>query len=120
MITFALKVAEKRQETSDTVTLCFKQPGLKKIKYKAGQYLTLIFRINGRRYMRPYSFSSAPGVDTFLEVTVKRVRGGVVSNHICDFVGEGDLVEVMQPLGNFIVDENCISNYYFCKLYYPY
>ena len=38
------------KETKDTITLCFKQPGLKKIKYQAGQYLSLSFRINGRKY----------------------------------------------------------------------
>jgi ring-1,2-phenylacetyl-CoA epoxidase subunit PaaE len=98
---YTLKVAAVRSETNDTVTLAFKQPGLKKIRYKAGQYLTLIFRINGRRYIRPYSFSSAPGVDNFLEVTIKRVPGGVVSNHVCDMVKEGDVIEVMEPLGDF-------------------
>jgi len=98
---YTLKVAEIRKETADTVTLCFKQPGLKKIKYLAGQYLTLIFRINGRRYIRPYSFSSCFGVDAFLEVTIKRVLNGMVSNHVNDVVQVGDIIEVMPPMGDF-------------------
>jgi ring-1,2-phenylacetyl-CoA epoxidase subunit PaaE len=77
---------------------------LKKIKYLPGQYLTLIFRINGRRYIRPYSFSSAPGVDASLDVTVKRVPGGVISNHINDRVKVNDIIEVMTPMGDFIFD----------------
>ena len=104
MINYTLKVIDIRQETADTITLCFKQSGLKKIKYLAGQYLTLIFRINGRRYCRPYSFSSAPGIDPFLEVTVKRIIGGIVSNHIHDQVKVDDLIEVMPPLGDFVYD----------------
>ncbi|MCZ4224366.1 ferredoxin--NADP reductase [Pedobacter rhodius] len=103
---YSLKVIDKRQETNDTVTLCFKQPGLKKIKYLAGQYLTLIFRINGRRYIRPYSFSSCPIVDEYLEVTVKRVLNGIVSNHINDEVKVGDTIEVMSPMGDFIFEED--------------
>jgi len=99
---YTLKVAIVRRETEDTITLCFKQPGLKKIKYIAGQYLTLIFRINGRRYIRPYSFSSCPGIDEFLEITVKRVPGGIVSNHINDVVKEGDSIETMAPMGDFV------------------
>lgn len=110
MVTYTLKVVELRKETNDTVTVCFKQPLLKKVKYQAGQYLTLLFRINGRRYIRPYSFSSAPGVDAHLEVTVKRVRGGVVSNHICDTLQVGDAIEVYQPLGDFIVDRSTIES----------
>ena len=103
---YTLKVAEIRKETEDTVTLCFKQPGLKKIKYLAGQYLTLIFRINGRRCIRPYSFSSCPGVDSYLEVTVKRVENGLVSNHINDMINVGDSIEVMPPMGDFIFEAN--------------
>ncbi len=102
---YTLKIVDIRRETEDTVTLCFKQPGLKKIKYEAGQYLTLIFRINGRRYIRPYSFSSCPGVDSFLEITVKRVENGLVSNHINDMLQIGDSIEVMPPMGDFIYDK---------------
>lgn len=106
MKVYTLKIDEKRFETEDTITLSFKQPGLKKIKYKAGQYLTLIFRINGRRYIRPYSFSSAPAVDSHLEVTIKRVPNGIVSNHIHDVVKVGDSVEVMQPMGDFVCEQS--------------
>lgn len=105
MITILLKVVEVRKETVDTVTICFKQPGFKKIKYLPGQYLTLIFKINGRRYIRPYSFSSAPEIDLFLEVTVKRIPGGVISNHINDEVKVDDMVEAMIPvMGDFIFE----------------
>jgi ring-1,2-phenylacetyl-CoA epoxidase subunit PaaE len=104
MLTYTLKVVQIRQETADTVTICFKQPGLKKIKYLPGQYLSVIFRINGRRYVRPYSFSSSPGIDPLLEITVKRLSGGMVSNHICDKVAVDDMIEVMEPMGDFVLD----------------
>ena len=106
---YTLKVIGLRKETVDTLTVVFKQPGLKKIKYQAGQYLTLIFHINGRRYIRPYSFSSAPGFDQDLEVTVKQVPGGIVSNHIADRLKAGDLVEVMEPMGNFVLNPDSIT-----------
>lgn len=114
MTNYTLKVIDIRKDTDDTVTLCFKQPGLKKIKYLAGQYLTLIFRINGRRYIRPYSFSSCPGVDPNLEVTVKRVENGLISNHINDMVSVGDSIEVMPPMGDFVFEEdNNFTDVYF-------
>lgn len=109
MLHYTLKVTEIRRETNDTVTVVFKQPGLKKVKYQAGQYLTLIFRINNRKYIRPYSFSSAPGIEDTLNVTVKRVPGGVVSNHIADCLNAGDVVEVMEPLGNFTLENKGID-----------
>lgn len=110
MLQFALKVVEIKQETDDTITICFKQPGLKKIKYLAGQYLTLIFRINNRRYLRPYSFSSAPGTDLTLNVTIKRVPGGIISNYIADCVKPGDIIEVMEPIGDFTLESKNIPD----------
>jgi len=109
MINYTLKVIEIRQETNDTVTVVFKQPGLKKIKYLSGQYLTLIFRINNRRYIRPYSLSSAPSTENTLNVTVKRIAGGIVSNHIVDQLKSGDTVEVMGPIGDFTLDTDTIT-----------
>jgi ring-1,2-phenylacetyl-CoA epoxidase subunit PaaE len=113
MNTYTLKVLEVRREAEDSVTICFKQPALRKVRYKAGQYLTLIFRINGRRYIRPYSFSSSPEIDPLIEITVKRIFNGIVSNHINDFVKEGDIIEALSPLGEFCHNsESGIKNIY--------
>ena len=105
MKNYTLKVQDIKKETNDTITLCFKQPALKKIKYQAGQYLTLQFRINGRRYIRPYSFSSTPLIDATLNVTIKRVSGGVVSNYINDTIKIGDVIEVQEHLREFVFEE---------------
>jgi ring-1,2-phenylacetyl-CoA epoxidase subunit PaaE len=43
-----------------------------------------------------------------LEVTVKRVPGGIVSNHICDKIRVGDAIEVMEPLGDFVISEETV------------
>ncbi|WP_426091833.1 flavin reductase family protein [Flavobacterium sp. DSR3-2] len=114
MKNFTLKVQEIRKETKDTITLCFKQPGLRKIKYQAGQYLTLSLRINGRKYTRPYSFSSSPLVDLLLETTIKRIPDGIFSNHVHDTIHVGDMVEVMKPMGDFVhVNNESINQIYF-------
>lgn len=98
---YTLTIINIRYETKDAVTLCFKQPSLRKIKYQAGQFITLIMRINGRKYARPYSLSSAPSVDSFLEITVKRVTEGIVSNYINTELKVGDVIEVIEPMGGF-------------------
>lgn len=104
MMTYTLKVLEIFAETYDTHTIKFKQPGLKKIKYLPGQYLTVMVDVNGRKFRRPYSFSSTPGMDPTLDITIKRVPKGMVSNHLIDTVKEGDLIEVMEPRGDFVYD----------------
>lgn len=98
---YTLTVLDICQETVDCRTIKFKQPNLRKIKYCAGQYLSLIFHINGRLYVRPYSFSSAPSVDSTLDITVKKVQNGIVSSYIIDKLEVGDVIEVLEPMGNF-------------------
>jgi ring-1,2-phenylacetyl-CoA epoxidase subunit PaaE len=103
---YSLTIVDIKKETSESCTICFKQPGLRKIKYKAGQYITLFFRINGRKYSRAYSFSSSPSINKDLEITVKKVTDGIVSNYILNQLKIGDIVEVMGPLGDFRISEN--------------
>ena len=69
--------------------------------YEAGQFCTFRFEVDGTRVLRCYSMSSAPGVDDELQVTVKRVPEGVVSNWMNDALAEGDEVEVTLPAGVF-------------------
>ena len=97
----SLKVKEIVRETSDTVTLHFKQPLFRKVKYKPGQFLTLNFEINGKKVSRSYSMSSAPNLDNTVAVTVKRVSGGLVSNYINDQLKPGMSISMMEPVGNF-------------------
>ncbi|PZP50932.1 MAG: hypothetical protein DI598_04495, partial [Pseudopedobacter saltans] len=85
-------------------------PGLKKVKYKAGQYLSVVVRINGRKYVRPYSLSSAPEIDSYLEITIKRIAGGLVSNFLCDEVQIGDNLELIEPMGDFCLSETSSEN----------
>lgn len=96
-----LQVTSVIQETIDTVTVCLRQPTLKKIKYLAGQYLTVVFNINGRKYKRPYSISSTFGLDKTINFTVKRVRNGIVSNYINENIKAGDSIKIIPPLGAF-------------------
>ncbi len=110
MKNYTIQIVKIINETKETKTICFKQPNLRKIKYQAGQFFTLIFTINGRKYARAYSLSSSPSVDSFLEVTIKRIPNGIVSNYIHNFLKEGDMVEAIPPIGDFVFDTNSQTN----------
>lgn len=101
-----LKVKEVIKETSDAVTIAFKQPLFRKIKYQSGQFLTVIVSVNGQSLRRSYSLSSSSITDDALAVTVKRVQNGVVSNYLNDHVKEGDKIDLMEPMGNFTPPES--------------
>ncbi len=100
-----LKVKEVVKETADAITLHFKQPLFRKIKYKPGQFLTLIVPVNGQSQRRSYSLCSSPSTDDTLAVTVKRVKGGSVSNYLNDNIQEGDKIDLMEPMGSFTPPE---------------
>ena len=69
--------------------------------YDAGQFCTFRLWIDGEPQLRCYSMSSAPGIDPDLQVTVKRVPDGVVSNWMIDHLAEGDEIEATYPAGVF-------------------
>ncbi|MDH2389660.1 ferredoxin--NADP reductase [Streptomyces sp. HNM0663] len=69
--------------------------------WKAGQHVTISIRLKGREYRRSYSITNPPGES--LRVTVKRVRNGMVSNHLVDRLQTGDRVDVTRPYGEFVL-----------------
>ncbi len=103
---FHLTVKEVIDETPDTKTFTFWHPIHQAVSYKAGQFLTLIPVINGKKERRSYSMSSSPNRDASIAITVKRVPNGLVSNFLCDNLKVGDAIEVMEPMGHFIIEPN--------------
>ena len=111
-----LEISEIVQETADAVTLYFAIPEelSSKFTYQAGQYLTLKYNVKGNEERRSYSLCTRPGEGMF-GVTVKRVKGGKVSNYLHDKVHVGDTIDVMPPDGRFILspDPATRRTYYF-------
>ena len=80
-------------------------PALKStFTWRAGQHLTLRFTLDGQEVRRSYSISSSPVSGDPLRITVKRVKNGLLSNHINDRVKPGDVIDVMPPFGRFCLD----------------
>jgi len=90
------------EETAKAKSLVFDIPDelRDQFQYKAGQYLTLKFDIDGEEYRRSYSLSSAPSENQW-RVCVKRVQGGKISNLVCDTLKPGDTISLMEPDGRF-------------------
>lgn len=101
---FSLPISSIQPETDQAITVSFKPEAADadQFNFFAGQYLTLKFIINGKEERRAYSMCSAPH-DNEVSVTIKRVKGGIVSNHIADNLRAGDVVDVMPPQGRFLV-----------------
>lgn len=97
-----LTVSELREEIDGgarSVTFDVPPELIDLFEWQAGQHLTVRFNIKGKEHRRSYTISNPPGAR--LRITVKRVNGGAVSNHIGDNLSPGDETEVMRPFGHF-------------------
>lgn len=69
--------------------------------YKPGQFVTLELMIDEKRVLRSYTISSSPSRPHLLEISVKRVKGGLVSNYLHDRLQIGDTIFMKPPAGKF-------------------
>jgi len=99
-----LRVRHVIPDTAEAVVVAFDvPPELREVfSFTQGQYLTLRTEIAGTDLRRSYSICA--GVDDGeLRVGVRKVKGGVFSNWINEFLKPGDQISVMAPQGRFFV-----------------
>ena len=100
----SLKIKDLQLETPDALLVTFEKPEGNTFQYKAGQYLTFKFFIQGKQHRRAYSLCSSPTLDKDLQVCIKKIANGLVSNYVFQSWHKGDVVEVLPPNGNFCVE----------------
>lgn len=100
-----LKIKNIIRETAQAVSLEFEIPeDLKEtFSFRAGQYITIKYQIEGKEVRRAYSLCTPPGEDTF-RVTVKEVKDGTFSVIANNKLKAGDTLEVHPPEGKFIFE----------------
>jgi len=99
---YQLKVLDIYKETKDTSVVTFDVPENlhDDFKFHQGQHLTLKKTINGEDVRRSYSLCTSP-IEKRWQVAIKQVPGGVFSNYANKELKKGEVLEVMQPTGNF-------------------
>jgi ring-1,2-phenylacetyl-CoA epoxidase subunit PaaE len=100
-----LKVKKVQRETEDCVSITFDVPGelSELFQFRQGQSLTIKTMINGEEVRRTYSICSSP-FDHMLRVAVKKVDGGVFSSYANENLKQGDVLDVMPPVGKFYTE----------------
>ena len=79
------------------------------IKYKAGQYLTLVAHLRGEEVRRSYSITSSPELNESLSIGVKRKANGYFSRLLVDLAVPGDELITTGAGGLFILPEETQS-----------
>ena len=86
----------------------------RRFKYRSGQFLTLRLKDGAALLKRSYSISSSPDADASLQITIKRIGGGKISNHLADTIQEGDALTVLPPEGSFFTTSLRKPHFYIC------
>ena len=90
-----------REETHDVKSFVFQSQQPRFFSFLPGQFITLELEIEGQRINRTYTISSSASRPYLINITVKRVPGGKVSNWLHDHLRVGDSVKAMGPGGLF-------------------
>ena len=114
----SLTISSVQELTTDAICVSFEVPEELHDEYDflPGQYLTLIDTIDGKELRRSYSIC-AEKHDKQLRVAIKRVGGGLFSNHANDNFKPGYTLKVMQPQGNFYLNSPTPDTLYKAKNY---
>ncbi|MDW3648810.1 MAG: 2Fe-2S iron-sulfur cluster-binding protein [Bacteroidia bacterium] len=111
-----LTVSKLEKPIKDAVRISFTLPKhlIKEFSYHPGQHLLIEFEIEGESYRRTYSLNSCPFLEEDLQISIKRVKAGKVSNFANDQLKEGDTLKVMKPKGRFFaqITAEAYKSYY--------
>ncbi|TWI97146.1 ring-1,2-phenylacetyl-CoA epoxidase subunit PaaE [Mucilaginibacter frigoritolerans] len=99
-----LRVEAIKQELSGTATFYLSELSGKKITYKAGQFITLVFTHHEEEIRRSYSLSSSPD-EELLAITVKRIDNGEISRFMLTKIKPGDVLNAVEPAGKFVINK---------------
>jgi ring-1,2-phenylacetyl-CoA epoxidase subunit PaaE len=109
-----LSVKEVKKETADCVSVLFEVPNSlqSNFQFTQGQSLTMRTMINGEEIRRTYSICASP-FDKQLKVAIKKVETGLFSSFANDQLRNGDVLEVMEPVGKFYtpLDKHLAKHY---------
>ncbi len=92
------RLVGRRRESDDAVTLVLR-PNRHWRGFLPGQHVTLGVEIAGRRTHRSYSLSGLPRRDGRIEITVKAIEGGKVSQYLCRQARVGEVFEIGPAFG---------------------
>jgi ring-1,2-phenylacetyl-CoA epoxidase subunit PaaE len=108
-------IKEVRRETDECVSILLDIPeDLKEnFNYLPGQHLTLRTYINDEEVRRSYSLCSSP-LHNEWRIAVKKVEGGIFSVFANHTIEAGDTIEIMPPIGHFILPHTEEAKNYIC------
>ncbi len=95
-----------KEEVKGFKTFLLEADPVQPIRYRAGQYLTLVHPTRHEEVRRSYSFVSSPDLNEPLCIGVKRIENGFFSRKLIEEAKPGDQLVTTGAAGRFILPEN--------------
>lgn len=110
----SLEIADRRQETPDSVSLAFAVPEelRQEFAFQPGQYLTVRATIDGEECRRSYSICSGAD-ENELRIAVRKVDSGRFSRFANEALRPGARIDVAPPEGRFTAEIGASRHYAF-------
>lgn len=96
------KVYRTTRAAPDVTILQLRFPAGTKVKFKAGQYLSVKARDGSYRH---FSMANPPHQNDGVELHVRHVPGGRFSQYVANELAAGDTIELTVPYGDFFMRE---------------
>src|SRR4051794_7000419 len=96
------RIVSVTPETPESATILVR-PGRDWAGHVPGQYVRVAVDVDGVRLWRTYSLTHGPRRDRNLSFTVKAIPGGEVSNHLVHRAKPGQMVQLEQAEGEFVL-----------------
>ena len=100
--TVRAKVYRMTHAAPDVTIVQLRFPAGTKVKFKAGQYLSVKLDDGSFRH---FSMANPPHQNDGVELHIRHVPGGRFSQHVAQGLAEGDFLEVTVPYGDFYLRE---------------
>lgn len=107
--TLPSRIVSLERLSPDILHVVLKTPPATPLTFLAGQYIDTLTQ--GVR--RSYSLANAPRADGVLELLIKRLRGGVLSDYWFERARPDDLLRIEGPFGTFFLREDAQSHIIF-------
>ena len=97
--TLPCKIDNIMQISNEIMRVVIRLPPSSKVEYYAGQYIEIIMG----KIRRSYSIANAPGIDNRLELHIKRIDQGSMSEYWFQKAKKNDVLRIHGPLGTFFL-----------------
>ncbi|MDX2281606.1 MAG: sterol desaturase family protein [Saprospiraceae bacterium] len=98
---YLLDVKNITPEANDAMTIHFGDVPHVFSDFSAGQHITIGVNIDGVVHYRTFSMACIPNADEGVRLTIKKIKGGKVTNYLAENLKVGDTLEVAPPSGQF-------------------